>query len=672
MKLKDILAKIDKGEKLTKKEIEFLKSKGYNKKGDKVYRTAFAQKSFDAIKRDIELGKTVVHLQFNVKKIKELGNGLLRAIISSEAEDRHGEKLYMKGGEFDRYMQNPILAYSHDYSHPSVGRTHKLTKKRSGDLIADFEFAIDIDGYQLPKILDQLYRKSYQFAFSIGFIPKEMDGNTFTKWEMIEFSPVLIGANQEALLLEFAKSKGIEIEGLKSSAKKKKSTKKNKKSETIKNNKQGDSEMNLKDILAKIAMSEKLSTEEKEFLLSKAKELTDKQKELAAEYLAEDSSDNSEKVAELEKQIKSLTENLSKMTETFEKLDAPEKKNINLSKKVGETTKELKFLYYVRGLVSKDFREYENVVGKAAMTTSEPGEVLPPAEFISEVERLEEEYGVAKRYANVRRSSNGSGLRMLQGDVDVDVFFTDEAGRKQSSKNSYAEKLLAWRKVAGIMPMTDELEEDSAVDLWADATNRFARAIAKKEDELIFTMATGSAPINGGILTVANTAPVTLTGDSFHEITADKLIEMEFAVPTESAANGKYWMHRSIIPVIRYLKDSNGRYLWEQSLQAGTPATFNGKEVVPVEVMPQLSEDAINTPFLAFGDLKFATLGERTGMNMKIFDTGMVGDPDEETQGDDLNLLVQDMKAMRVVKRMNGIIRFPSAFSVLKTSNSGS
>lgn len=666
MKLKDILAKIKNGEKLNKEEISFLESKGYNKKGDKIYIANFAKKSIKPKEKEIELGKSIVHLQFNVKKIKELSTGLLRAIISSEALDRHEEQLTMKGGDFSKYLANPILANNHDYSHPSVGRTHKLTKKHSGELVADFEFATDIDGYEMPKILDQLYRKGYQFAFSIGFIPKEMQGNNYTKWEMIEFSPVLIGANQEALLLNFAKSKGIEIDLNK---KETEPTQKSKKSEKIKNQEEI-SEMKLKDILAKIAMGEDVTAEEKAFLLTKTAELTDKQKALCADLLAP--ADDKEKEA-LKSQIADLTTQMKTLTEQFEKIDAPTKKTFTLKKGIDKTKKEIKFLYFVRGLVSKDFREYENVVGKAAMTTSEPGEVLPPSEFMSEVERLEENYGVARQFAQLKTSSNGSGVRYLQGDGDVDVYWTDEAGRKQSSKNSYAEKLLAWRKAAGIMPMTDELEEDSAVNLWADATNRFARAFAKKEDQLVFTMATGSAPINGGLLTVAGTVPVTMSGDSFFELDADDLIDMVYAVPTPSEVNGRYYFNRSLMPIIKKLKDDNGQYLFEKEISKDVPSTINGKPYSLVEIMPNANtDDAVSTPFAVFGDLKYVTLGQRTGMNIKIFDSGMVGDPAEETQGDDLNLITQDMKAMRAVKRMNAVVRFPGAFSVLKTSLSGS
>lgn len=149
-----------------------------------------------------------VYKQFS-GKVKEAEDGMLMALVNSGEEDRHGDVLDMKGLDTKKYMTNPILAYAHDYSMPSVGRTEKLVKTKDGKLKALFRFATDITDYALPRILDELYRKQYQFAFSIGFIPKEVEGNVYTKAEMIEFSPVLIGADDKALLL--AMQKGLDL-----------------------------------------------------------------------------------------------------------------------------------------------------------------------------------------------------------------------------------------------------------------------------------------------------------------------------------------------------------------------------------------------------------------------------------------------------------------------------
>ncbi len=156
--------------------------------------------------------------------------------------------------------------------------------------------------------------------------------------------------------------------------------------------------------------------------------------------------------------------------------------------------------------------------------------------------------------------------------------------------------------------------------------------------------------------------------DSFADLAYDDIVDMVTGVPTQSAANGRFYFHREILGVLMKLRDENGVPLWLPAVSGGAPATILGKPYELVEVMPSISDSAPDTKFMIFGDLRYSTLGERTGMDIIIRDTGTVGDPDEEDQSTNtLNLFTQDMQAMRAVKRMNAVCRFPSAFSVLKT-----
>lgn len=617
-------------------------------------------KSIQDLVSDAKEAGTYRTLAFTTE-LKDLGEGMMEAIISSEALDRHGEKINMKGMNLKEYMKNPILADGHDYSKPSVGRTHKLTKTSEGKLIAKFEWAKDIT--ERANELYKLYKNGFQFAFSIGFIAEEMDGNTFVRSTMLEFSPVLIPANAEALLL--AKKKGLD--------------------KGFSLDYTNVHMYKLNEILAKELNN--LTVGEIAFLKENLGKLSDEDKAKFASVLEEkkeaapviDATAVAEAVkSAVEAAVAPMKEDLETL-KTADPIKAKEIKTVTIlkSKLDGKSEKEanaIKFLYYARGLQKGSFREYMNLVGKDAMNTTDDGVLLPPAEFIAEVERLEEQYGVARRFATLKRSANGNGVRYLSGDDDVEIFDTAEGGVKKSTRLSYAEKTLLWRKFAGILPITDELSEDSAIDLWADATARFARAFAKKEDELVFTETSGVSPKNKGILEVSGTNIVTMSGtgsdDDFEDLAYDDLVSMITGVPTTSAANGRFYFHRDLLGTLMKLKDDEGRPLWIPSVRDGAPATILGKPYETVEVMPGLSDTSQNTPFMIFGDLRYVTLGERTGMDIVIRDTGTVGDPDEEDQSaNTMNLFTQDMKAMRAVKRMNAVVRLPAAFSVLKTGD---
>lgn len=620
------------------------------------------------------IGKSIVR-NFT-SEVKDLGDGMMEAIISSETEDRHGEVIDMKGLDVKNYMKNPIISYLHDHSVPSIGRTHKLTKTKDGRLIAKFEWAIKNDLkaiHDKARLMYELYKEKFQFAFSIEFIPQEIDGNKYIKSEMVGFAPVVVPANPDALLL--AKKKGLDKELLKT---------------------YNISNMNLAELIAKAEKDgvESLTLAEVKFIKEHKDDLTANQIKMLASIFEDEKGED-----ETSKSLKTIADSVKTLADDVAELKKsdpvkvkdiagqgdPDNKNFNIvdgfktfgNTRVatkylndkGEVGKELKFLYYVKGLQNKDFSAYLDIVGKAAMNTS-GNVVIPPSEFLVEIERLEEEVGIAARFATVRRSTSGAGLKYVQGDDDLEVFDTAEAGVKKSTKLTYKEKLLAWKKFAGILPITDELSEDSAIDLWNDATARFARAYARKGDELVFTANLSGGNNKKGILHETGVNIVTGAGDSFAELTYDNLVDMIYGVPTASARNGQFYLNRTILPVIMKLKDSENRPLWLPSVRDGAPATILGRPYVETEVLPDITDDAAATPFMVYGDLKYSTLGERTDVQIKIFDTGSVYDPadqDDETPTS-INLLTQDVQAMRAVKRMNAVVRFPEAFSVLKTA----
>jgi HK97 family phage major capsid protein len=77
------------------------------------------------------------------------------------------------------------------------------------------------------------------------------------------------------------------------------------------------------------------------------------------------------------------------------------------------------------------------------------------------------------------------------------------------------------------------------------------------------------------------------------------------------------------------MKDSQGQYLWQPSLQAGTPTTFNGKPVYNVEAMD--STVATTKEVAIFGDIKSAyqVLDKQQGsiqrLNELYINDGLIG-----------------------------------------------
>jgi HK97 family phage major capsid protein/HK97 family phage prohead protease len=612
---------------------------------------------------------TVVKLENAEKKeldgifeTKDLGDGEVQAIVASDSVDRHGEIIDIAGLSVKKYMDNPVVQWAHDYDKPPIAQATKVWKS-GGKLMAKMKFALEENPF--AKQVYDLIKGGFLNAVSIGFIPLEMDGNTFTKSEMVEFSVVPVPANSEALIT--ARKLGLDTSILKS---------------------YNVVMYKLEEILAKAVAD--LTIGEIKFLKENVEKLTQAQAKKYASVLKEETQETEEekvareakekeeadKVAADKAEAEKVAAGQGETAEALKKLQAEVEalksadpiafRNFSIQAgKKGDVSKEMKFLLYARGVKSGNFSEYLQVVGKDAMNTTDDGVVLPPAEFVTEITRLEESFGVGRRFATVRRSASGNGIKFLLGDDDVSIYDTAESGVKKSTKLSYDSQTLLWRKFAAILPITDELNEDSAIDLWTDATNRFARAYARQEDQLIFTESDDTGPKNKGITTVAGTNLVEIA--NLAALNFEKLVDMIFGVPSASGDNGRFFLNRTFLGEVMKMKDQNDRPLWLPGVASGAPATILNRPYELTEVLNKVEDADPGEAIMVYGDLKFVTLGERNTLSVKMFDTGIVGDPDEEDQDTNtINLMTQDAQAMRVVKRMNAIVRFPAAFSVLK------
>ncbi len=132
------------------------------------------------------------------------------AVISTGVIDRDGEILTPKGVKTENFEKNPVIPWSHDTREPPIGKALwiKVGTKR---ILAKVKFAMTDRAEEVW----QLFKGKFLRAFSVGFIPlkghrptpEEIKKNPdladafwiFDEWELLEFSPVTVPANPEAL-----------------------------------------------------------------------------------------------------------------------------------------------------------------------------------------------------------------------------------------------------------------------------------------------------------------------------------------------------------------------------------------------------------------------------------------------------------------------------------------
>ena len=82
---------------------------------------------------------------------------------------------------------------------------------------------------------------------------------------------------------------------------------------------------------------------------------------------------------------------------------------------------------------------------------------------------------------------------------------------------------------------------------------------------------------------------------------ADILLDLIYAPKQAFRANGRFVMNRQTVSTVRKFKDADGNYIWQPSLEAGSPSTLMGYPVTEVEDMPGIGSGA---HAIAFGDFR--------------------------------------------------------------------
>lgn len=136
-----------------------------------------------------------------VKAAEQEGTGILEAIITTSASDRHNENIVTEGIDTSNYMKNPVVLYGHDYFGLPIGKTLKLTQMKN-KIKAQFQLAIE--EYDFAKTVYQMVSSGYLNAVSIGGVVRKWseDYRTIEQMEMLEFSLVSIPANADAMITQ--------------------------------------------------------------------------------------------------------------------------------------------------------------------------------------------------------------------------------------------------------------------------------------------------------------------------------------------------------------------------------------------------------------------------------------------------------------------------------------
>ena len=234
-----------------------------------------------------------------------------------------------------------------------------------------------------------------------------------------------------------------------------------------------------------------------------------------------------------------------------------------------------------------------------------------PDEFRAQLIMALEEANVMRGLATVITSESGTLSIPTVSSHGAASWKGEEAAYAESDE-TFGEVQFSAYKATTLCKVTEELLNDSAFPLESYLASEFARRLADLE-ETAFVAGTGSSQPTG----VVGGSALGKTATATNAITADELMDLQYAVARPYRRRSAWLMHDSTAKAIRKLKtgvSGDNTYLWSPGLSANEPDTLLGN---PVYTSPDVPEIATGNKVVLYGDMSYYYIVDRQAIGMQ-------------------------------------------------------
>ena len=161
--------------------------------------------------------------------------------------------------------------------------------------------------------------------------------------------------------------------------------------------------------------------------------------------------------------------------------------------------------------------------------------------------------------------------------------WVDEEGTINDSDDAFGQVSIGAYKLGTLIKVSEELLNDSVFPLQTYIAGEFARRIGNKEEEAFFN---GDGSEN---LRIAARRRSDRSKQALLQLRCEVLDSIH-SNPYRNKAT--FIMNDSTVKAIRKLKDGQGQYLWQPSLQAGTPDTILNRPLRTSSYAPAIASGA--------------------------------------------------------------------------------
>ncbi|WP_010651591.1 phage major capsid protein [Oceanobacillus massiliensis] len=255
-------------------------------------------------------------------------------------------------------------------------------------------------------------------------------------------------------------------------------------------------------------------------------------------------------------------------------------------------------------------------------TDSEGGYLVPDEYERTLVQELEDE-NIFRKLATVIRTSNGDRKIPIVTSKGT-ASWMDEEGAFLESDDAFGQTSIAAYKLGTMIKVSDELLNDSVFDLQAYIAGEFGRRIGAKEEEAFFIGDGIGKPT--GIFAVTGGAEEGVTSAGAN-IAFDDVMDLFYSLKSPYRKKAVWVLNDSTVKALRKLKDGNGNYIWQPSVQVGVPDMILNRPYHTSSYIPDLTA---GNKVMAFGDFSYYWIADRQGRSFKRLNelyaaTGQVG-----------------------------------------------
>lgn len=230
------------------------------------------------------------------------------------------------------------------------------------------------------------------------------------------------------------------------------------------------------------------------------------------------------------------------------------------------------------------------------------------------------------------------------------TYVTNEVTDKTESNPTWTYVDLECETFATWIGVTDELMEDTFADIGAQIRVQAMEAYKNTVEEQLLD---GSGSPFTGILQDTSVNSLSMTGNSFNDVSwSDCLNLIEQLTTSKKRQGAVFMMHPTIWDLLAQEQDAMGRYYFLPT--QAVPRSISAYPVLLSDNMPELTDSAASTAFIAFGDPRYTLYGIRMGLEFRYFDQTMYAVQDDEN-------------FWRVRTRIAGKVGIPGNYAVLKT-----